>query len=61
MKSPFATPFFYIEKKDGQELRPIQDYRDLNGITIKNSYPLPRIDNLLETLKKAKIFTKMDL
>ena len=60
-KSPFAAPFFYIKKKGGKELRPIQDYRGVNKITIKNEYPLPLISELIETLKGASIFTKMDL
>ena len=60
-KSPFVAPFFYIEKKGGLELQPIQDYQNLNKIIAKKSYPLPWVDNLLETLKEAKIFTKMDL
>jgi len=37
------------------------DYRALNGITIKNCYPIPRIANLIESLSKASIFTKIDL
>ena len=41
-KSPMASPFFFIKKKDGQ-LRPVQDYRKLNDMTIKNQYPLPLI------------------
>src|SRR5438128_4042929 len=59
-KSPMSSPFFFIKKKDGN-LRPIQDYRKLNDITIKNSYPLPLISELLDRLKGAKIFTKLDL
>jgi hypothetical protein len=38
--SPYASPFFFIQKKDGK-LRPVQDYRHINNITISNQYPLP--------------------
>ena len=41
-KSPYAAPFFFIKKKDGQ-LRPVQDYRRLNEWTIRNRYPLPLV------------------
>ncbi|KAF5442916.1 hypothetical protein F2P56_035524 [Juglans regia] len=37
------------------------DYRDLNKVTVKNKYPLPRIDNLLDQLQRASVFTKFDL
>ena len=61
-KSPMASPFFFVPKKGkGDELRPCQDYRHLNQGTIKDAYPLPLISELLEKLKGAKIFTKMDL
>lgn len=59
-KSPMASPFFFVKKKDGA-LRPVQDYRYLNSITIKNQYPLPLIPELLDKLKGAKIFSKMDI
>ena len=59
-KSPMASPFFFIKKKDGK-LRPIQDYRRLNDITIKNRYPLPLISELTDSLKNAKYFTKLDV
>jgi len=45
--SPQASPFFFVAKKDSQALRPCQDYRYLNESTIKNTYPLPSINNLL--------------
>ena len=44
-KSPIASPFFFIKKKDGS-LRPVQDYRKLNDASIKNRYPLPLIQEL---------------
>jgi len=60
-KSPMASPFFFVSKKDLKKLRPCQDYRQLNEGTIKNAYPLPRVDELLDKLKGAKYFTKLDL
>ena len=59
-KSPMASPFFFVKKKDG-ELRPVQDYRKLNKITIKNAYPLPLISDLLNQLRGARYFTKLDV
>lgn len=59
-KSPMASPFFFVDKKDGT-LRPCQDYRELNEGTIRNSYPLPLISDLTDKLKGAKYFTKLDL
>jgi len=56
-----ASPFFFVSKKDSKKLRPCQDYRRLNNGTIKNAYPLPRVDELLDKLKGAKYFTKLDL
>jgi len=58
--SPIATLFFFVKKHD-RNLRLVMDYRALNGITIKNCYPIPRIANLIESLSKASIFTKIDL
>ena len=59
-KSPMASPFFFVKKKDGT-LRPVQDYRKLNKMTVKNCYPLPLIQELIDKLKDAKVFTKMDI
>jgi len=59
--SPQASPFFFIAKKDSQALRPCQDYRYLNEATIKNTYPLPSIDDLLQKLHGAEIFMKLDI
>ncbi|KAI5117428.1 hypothetical protein M0805_007779 [Coniferiporia weirii] len=59
-KSPMASPFFFIRKKDN-ELRTCQDYRALNEGTVKNAYPLPLISKLMDKLKGAKYFTKLDL
>ncbi|RXW20770.1 hypothetical protein EST38_g5090 [Candolleomyces aberdarensis] len=58
--SPQASPFFFVAKKDGS-LRPCQDYRQLNKATVRNAYPLPRIPDLIDKLRKAKFFTKMDV
>jgi hypothetical protein len=58
--SPYASPFFFIQKKDGK-LRPVQDYRRINNITISNQYPLLLITDLLTDLSGAKIFTKLDI
>src|SRR5271168_133026 len=59
-QSPMASPFFFVSKKDGK-LRPCQDYRYLNDWTIKNSYPLPLISEIMDKLKGAKYFTKLDV
>ena len=59
-KSQFASAFFFIKKKDGK-LRPVQDYRKLNAITIKNQYPLPLISELIDKLKGTKYYTKLDI
>ncbi len=59
-KSPMASPFFFIKKKDGK-LRPVQDYRKLNEMMIKNRYPLPLISELMDKLRGAKYFTKCDV
>ncbi len=58
--SPWASPIVPVIKKDGT-LRFCVDYRKLNAATKKDSYPLPRIDELLETLKDAKYFCCLDL
>ena len=55
-----ASPMFFVAKKDGK-LRPCQDYRYLNQRTIKNAYPLPLINEILDKLKGAKYFTKFDV
>jgi hypothetical protein len=60
LKSPFGAPVFFIEKKDGS-LRLVQDYRKLNTVTVKNSYPLPLVSDILNRLHGAKYFMKLDL
>lgn len=59
-KSPFGAPILMVKKKDGT-LRMCIDYRALNAITIKNRYPLPRVDELFDRLQGAKYFSKIDL
>jgi hypothetical protein len=59
--SPYAAPFFFVDKKENDEYRPCQDYRELNENTIKDSYPLPRISTLIEGLRNMETFTKLDL
>ena len=59
-QSPMASPFFSVSKKDGK-LQPCQDYWYLNDWTIKNCYPLPLISDILDKLKGAKYFTKLDI
>ena len=59
-KSPYASPFFFIKKKDGK-LRPVQDYQKLNKHTIRDTYPLPLIPDLLQQIGDAWIFTKFNV
>jgi len=58
--SPAGAPILFVQKKDGS-LRLCIDYRRLNDMTIRNSYPLPLISDLIDRVKGAKIFTKLDL
>ncbi len=58
--SPAGAGFFFVGKKDGS-LRPCIDYRGLNSITVKNTYPLPLMSSAFERLQGASIFTKLDL
>ena len=59
-KSPMAYPVFFIKKKDGT-LRLVQDYQALNAMTVKNKYPLPLISKLINKLRGANYFTKLDI
>ena len=58
--SPWGCPAIFVKKKD-QTLRMCMDYRPLNEVTIKNKYPLPRIDILFNQLTGDRVFSKIDL
>jgi hypothetical protein len=58
--SPWGSQVLFVKKKDGT-LRLCIDFRQLNKVTVKNKYPLPRIDDIFDQLKDAKIFSKIDL
>ena len=59
--SPWGAPVLFVKKKDGS-MRLCIDYRELNKLmTIKNKYPLPRIDDLFDQLKGASCFSNIDL
>ena len=58
--SPWGAPVLFVRKKDGS-LRLCIDYRELNKVTIKNKYPLSRIDDLLDQLQGATVFSRIDL
>ena len=60
LKSQYVAPCFYIPKKNGS-LKLVQDYRKLNQVTIKNKTPLPLIGEVIDKLKEAKYFNKLDL
>jgi hypothetical protein len=57
---PWGAPVIFVPKKDGTQ-RLCVDYRALNEVTIKNKYPLPRIDDLFDQLCGACVFSKKDL
>ena len=57
---PLGAPVLFVKKKDGI-LHLCIDYRQLNKVTVKNRYPVPRIDDLFDQLKGAKVFSKIDL
>jgi hypothetical protein len=58
--SPWGAPVLFVKKKDGS-MRLCIDYRELNRVTIKNKYPLPRIDDLFDQLQGPQVFSKIDL
>jgi len=57
---PIMAPMFFVWKKDGTR-QPVIDYQKLNNITIKDSYLLPRIDEMMDRIRGSEIFTKFDL
>jgi hypothetical protein len=59
--SPWAAPVLFVEKKKDERKRMCIDYRSLNEVTIKNKYPLPRIEDLFDQLRGAGVFSKIDL
>ena len=59
--SPWAAPILFVPKDEGKKLRMCVDFRDLNALTKKDAFPLPRLDLLLHKAAKAKIFSKLDL
>ena len=58
--SAWGVPMLFVKKKDGT-LRLCVDYRQLNKMTVKNKYPLPRTDGLFDQLKGASVFSKIEL
>jgi len=58
--SPWGAPILFVKKKDGS-MRLCIDYRELNKVTVKNKYPLPRIDDLFDQLHGSQVFSKIDL
>jgi hypothetical protein len=58
--SPWGAPVIFVEKKDGMQ-RMCVNYRALNEVTIKNKYSLPRIEDLFDQLRRAEVFSKIDL
>ncbi|CAH1418426.1 unnamed protein product [Lactuca virosa] len=58
--SPWGAPILFVRKKDGSH-RMCIDYRELNKLTVKNRYPLPRIDDLFDQLQGTSWFSKIDL
>jgi hypothetical protein len=57
---PWGAPALFVEKKDGTQ-RMCVDYRSLKEVTIKNKYPIPRIEDLFDQMKGASVFSKIDL
>jgi len=60
-KSPMASPFFFVSKKDADALQPCQDYQYLNNGTIKKNYPLLLVGDLVDKLRGAKWFTILNI
>jgi hypothetical protein len=58
--SPWVSPVIFVDKRDGT-IRLCVDYQKLNDITIKNKYPLPKIEDLFDQMNGARVFSKIDL
>jgi hypothetical protein len=58
--SPWGAPVLFVQKKDGSQ-RMCVDYRSLNDVKIKNKYPLPRIEDLFDQMRGARVLSKIDL
>ncbi|GKC63503.1 putative reverse transcriptase domain-containing protein [Tanacetum coccineum] len=58
--SPWGAPVLFVKKKDGSFQMCI-DYRELNNLTVKNQYPLPRIDDLFDQLQGSRVYSKIEL
>jgi hypothetical protein len=58
--SPWGAPVLFVQKKEGSQGM-CMDYRTLNGVTMKNKYPLPRVEDLFDQRRGARIFSKIDL
>ena len=58
--SPWGAPVIFVKKKDGSLWLCI-DYKDLNRATVKNRYPMPRIDDLFDQMRGETVFSKIDL
>nr|GFC10087.1 putative reverse transcriptase domain-containing protein [Tanacetum cinerariifolium] len=58
--SPWGTPVLFVKKKD-RSFRMCIDYRELNKLTVKDRYPLPRVDDLFDQLQGSSVYSKIDL
>jgi hypothetical protein len=58
--SPYGVPVLFVQKKEGSQGMYV-DYRTLNDVTMKNKYPLPRIEDLFDQMRGARVFSKIDL
>jgi hypothetical protein len=58
--SPWGAPVLFVQKKDGSQ-RMCVDYRSLNDVTVKNKYPLPRIEELFDQIRGTRVFSKIEL
>jgi hypothetical protein len=57
--SPYGAPIMFVQKKDGR-LRMVIDYRALSKLMVQNRFPLPRIDDTLDAMRGATVFTSLD-